>query len=623
MSDIIKHECGIVQIRLFKPLAYYKEKYGTAAYGLNKLYLMMEKQHNRGQEGAGVACIKLEAQPGEEYIFRERAEGSGAITEIFARVNKTVSEAMTGDTIDESMPFIGQFYMGHLRYSTTGRSGISYVHPFLRRNNWRCRNLCLAGNFNLTNVNEIFNHIVAQGQHPRNNADTFIMLEQLGCLLDEQCEQLYKRFSAEGYGAQELNDKVEEHLNLETILGKASDIWDGGYVITGVTGSGDSFAMRDKCGIRSAHYYIDDEIAVVASERAVIQTAMNVSTDMVKELLPGQAIIIKRSGEVKIAQIHEPHNPRPCSFERIYFSRGSDADIYRERKLLGRLLVDAILREVDYDIDNTVFSFIPNTAEVAYYGMMEGLNDYLNDLKLSKIFALGQNVTRERLRSIISHTVRTEKLAIKDIKLRTFIAEGNRRNDLATHVYDITYDSIVPNKDNIVVIDDSIVRGTTLKLSIIKILSRLNPKKIVVISSSPQVRYPDCYGIDMSHMEEFIAFNAAIELLRRDCREDVIDSVYEKCKSALDNGKTDMPNCVKEIYDSYSYDEISRQIAKMVTPEDCPCPVSVVYQTIEDLDKACPANNGDWYFSGDYPTPGGNRLVNMAFVSYYERFVKK
>ena len=623
MSDIIKHECGIVQIRLFKPLSYYKEKYGTAAYGLNKLYLMMEKQHNRGQEGAGIACIKLEAKAGEEYIFRERAEGSGAIAEVFAAVNKAVSAAMTSDTIDGSLPFMGQFYMGHLRYSTTGRSGISYVHPFLRRNNWRCRNLCLAGNFNLTNVDDILDSIVAEGQHPRKNADTFIMLEQLGCLLDEQCERLYRKFSDEGYSAQALNDKVEEYLDLESILSKASDTWDGGYVITGVTGSGDSFALRDKWGIRSAHYYIDDEIAVVASERAVIQTAMNVPTDKVRELLPGQALIIKRNGEVKLSRIHEPHNPRPCSFERIYFSRGSDADIYRERKLLGRLLVDSILREVDYDMDNTVFSFIPNTAEVAYYGMMEGLNDYLNDLKLSKIFALGENVTREQLRSIISRTVRTEKLAIKDIKLRTFIAEGNRRNDLATHVYDITYDSIASGRDNIVVIDDSIVRGTTLKMSIIKILSRLNPKKIVVVSSSPQVRYPDCYGIDMSHMEEFIAFNAAIELLKRDCREDVIDGVYEKCKEALARGGADMPNCVKEIYDSYSYDEISRQIAKMVTPDGCPCQVSVVYQTIEDLNKACPANNGDWYFSGNYPTPGGNRLVNKSFVSYYERFVEK
>ncbi len=622
MSDTIKHECGIVQIRLFKPLAYYREKYGSVTYGLNKLYLMMEKQHNRGQEGAGIACVKLEARPGEEYIFRERAEGSGAIAEVFGRVNKAVGASMTADGIDEKAPFIGQSYLGHLRYSTTGRSGISYVHPFLRRNNWRSRNLCLAGNFNLTNVDEILDYIVAQGQHPRNNADTFIMLEQLGCLLDEQCEELYKRFSAQGLHGSELNDAVERYMDLESILRTASNLWDGGYVITGVTGSGDSFALRDKCGIRSAHYYVDDEIAVVASERAVIQTAMNVSTEQVHELEPGQAIIIKRDGEVRLSKIHEPVNPRPCSFERIYFSRGSDADIYRERKLLGRLLVEPILQEVDHDIDNTVFSFIPNTAEVAYYGMMEGLNDYLNDLKLNRILALGGDITRERLQSIISHTVRTEKLAIKDIKLRTFIAEGNRRNDLATHVYDITYDTIVPFKDNIVVIDDSIVRGTTLRQSIVKILSRLNPKKIVVVSSSPQVRYPDCYGIDMSHMEEFIAFNAAIELLKRDGRQDVIDGVYRKCKQALSGPTQSMPNCVKEIYDAYSYDEISRQIARMVTPEDCKCQVSVVYQTIEGLNKACAANNGDWYFSGDYPTPGGNRLVNRAFVSYYERFIR-
>ena len=623
MSETIKHECGIVQIRLRKPLAYYKEKYGTFSWGLSKLYLMMEKQHNRGQEGAGIAAIKLEARPGTEYIFRERAGGSGAISEIFDRVNGAIAAGHRDGIADEELPYIAQFYIGHLRYSTTGRSGLQYVHPFLRRNNWRARNLCLAGNFNLTNVETVFNHIVSEGQHPRNNSDTFIMLEQLGSMLDAQCEKLYNQAQADGCVGQALNDRVEEGLDWASILREASKLWDGGYVITGATGSGDSFTFRDKWGIRSAHYYMDEEVIVVASERAVIQTALNLPTESVRELKPGEALLIRRNGEVVLEQINEPCNPRPCSFERIYFSRGSDAAIYRERKRLGALLVDSILREVDYDIDHTVFSFIPNTAEVAYYGMMEGLDRYLDEIKLERLQALGPDAGTERIREILAHKVRTEKLAIKDIKLRTFISEGEKRNDLAAHVYDITYDTIEKGVDNIVVIDDSIVRGTTLRQSIVKILSRLQPRKIVIVSSSPQVRYPDCYGIDMSRMEEFIAFHAAINLLKKAGRSEMIDRVYEKCVASHEQSDSEVQNYVKEIYEGFTYDELTAEISRLVTPEGCPCPVSLVYQTVEKLREACRGNEGDWYFSGDYPTPGGTRIVNRAFENYYLKFVKK
>jgi amidophosphoribosyltransferase len=619
MSEKIKHECGIVQIRLLKPLAYYAEKYGTSSYALSKLYLMMEKQHNRGQEGAGIAVVKIDSPVASEYIYRERALGSGAITEIFSNVNRARREKVCG----ESTPFDGELLMGHLRYSTTGRSGLSYVHPFLRRNNWKCRNLCLAGNFNLTNVPELMSSIVAEGQHPRHNADTFIILEQLGNMLDRQCEELYTRFGAEGYTGQQLNDRVEELVDIEAILKKASQTWDGGYVITGATGSGESFAIRDPWGIRSAHYYKDDEIVVVASERAVIQTVMNVTTDQVRVIAPGEALIIRKNGEVATCQINEPINPRPCSFERIYFSRGSDADIYKERKMLGRLLVGDILREVDHDIDHTVFSFIPNTAEVAWYGMMEGLERYVDEQKVTRLTALGADATPEQIAEIVGHKVRTEKLAIKDIKLRTFIEGGDRRNELATHVYDITYDTITPHVDNIVVIDDSIVRGTTLRQSIVKILSRLNPKKIVIVSSSPQVRYPDCYGIDMSRMEEFIAFHAAVSLIVDAGKWNIIDEVYAKCRASLDGTADPLVNHVKEIYAASTYDEVSRRIAEMVTPEGCECPVAVVYQTVEKLGEACPTNNGDWYFSGNYPTPGGVRVVNRSFVNWYETIWKK
>lgn len=626
----IKHECGIAMVRLLKPLSYYVEKYGSYTYGLDKLYLLMEKQHNRGQEGAGVGCVKLEAKPGEEYIFRERAMGSGAIKDVFASIQssitsfKTENPALSAD--HSAYPFIGQSYLGHLRYSTTGRSGISYVHPFLRRNNWKSRNVCLAGNFNLTNVDEVFNFLVRKGQHPRHNADTFILLEQLGFLLDEEVERLYQKYSGFGYSGQELNEQIESNLKIDTILSEAGKMWDGGFVICGLIGSGDMFTLRDPWGIRPAFYYADDEVVVVASERPVIQTAFNLKTDNVKELLPGQGIIISRSGEFSIQQIIAPKENRACSFERIYFSRGSDFDIYRERKMLGRQLVPSILDAVDQDLENTVFSYIPNTAEVAYYGMVDGLENHLNQEKITKIKACNGSLNEENLQSILSQKVRFEKIAIKDIKLRTFIAEGDARNDLATHVYDITYGSIVPEQDNVVVIDDSIVRGTTLKQSIIRMLDRLSPKKIVVVSSSPQIRFPDCYGIDMSRMGEFIAFNAAMELLKERKMEHVIREVYDKCKAQIHLPKEQIINYVKEIYAPFTQQEISDKIAQMVTAPDVKAEVKIVYQTIDDLHKSCPDHPGDWYFSGDYPTPGGNRLVNFAFINYIEgtnkRFVE-
>ena len=623
MSEALKHECGIALVRLRKPISFYTEKYGTPLYGMNKLYLLMEKQHNRGQEGAGLACIKLAAQPGNEYIFRERALGSGAIGECFAAANKAIAEGRAAGLADEDMPYVGECYVGHLRYSTAGRSGMSYVHPFLRRNNWRSRNIVLAGNFSLTNTEELMVHVVKQGQHPRQDADMFLMLEQLGYMLDEQVEELQHRFMAEGYTGSELIDKIEDELNIQKIMREASSLWDGGFVIEGATGTGDCFVLRDKWGIRSAFYYIDEEVVIVASERPVIQTAMNLTTDQVKELQPGEGLFIKRNGEVSVEQILEPAEKlSPCSFERIYFSRGSDSDIYRERKKLGRLLCDQILKEVDYDIDHLVLSFIPNTAEVAYYGMVEGMNNYMNRQKVEQIEALGANPQAEQIEAILDRSVRTEKLAIKDIKLRTFITEGSSRNDLAAHVYDITYDTITPGVDSIAVIDDSIVRGTTLKQSIIKILSRLNPKKIIIVSSSPQVRYPDYYGIDMSRMSEFIAFHAAVALLRERGMEQLLHDTYNKCLEQAKLPVTEMVNCVKDIYAPFTDDEITAQITKMLTPEDCTVPVSIVYQSIEGLHEACPNNKGDWYFSGDFPTAGGNRLVNAAYVAYYDKYVK-
>lgn len=620
MSDSIKHECGIAMVRLLKPLDFYRQKYGDALWGLNKLYLLMEKQHNRGQEGAGVATVKLNAQPGEEYIFRERAEGTGAIQDVFSAVNKAMSDyrKTAPEAATEDLPFAGEMYMGHLRYSTTGRSGVSYLHPFLRRNNWRSRNLSLAGNFNLTNVDEILAYIVDRGQHPRHNADTFIILEQLGYLLDYEVEHLYRRFKEKGLSGQAMNEAIEENIDIENILREASRLWDGGYVITGLVGSGDMFAFRDPQGIRPAFWYANDEVIVVASERPVIQTVFDLTVGDVRELLPGQSMVVKRNGQMKLSQIHKAAQITPCSFERIYFSRGSDCDIYRERKELGRLLTGTILKSVGYDIEHTIFSFIPNTAEIAYYGMMQGLEAWLDQQKSEMICAKKEQLSCGQIREILSKQIRTEKLAIKDIKLRTFIAEGNSRNDLAAHVYDTTYGTVEQGVDSIVVIDDSIVRGTTLRQSILKILCRQKPRKIVIVSSSPQIRYPDCYGIDMSRMGEFIAFHAAIVLLKRQGKKGLIDEVYHKSKEQIGLPKDKVVNYVKEIYAPFTDEEISAEIARMITPQDCPSEIAVVYQTIDNLHQACPEHRGDWYFSGDYPTPGGNRLVNKAFVDWYE-----
>ena len=588
----LKHECGVAMIRLLKPLEYYEKKYGTWMYGLNKLYLLMEKQHNRGQEGAGLACVKLEANAGEEYMFRERALGSGAITEIFDIVHSNFRDLTTEQLLHDAdyakkyLPFAGEVYMGHLRYSTTGKSGLSYVHPFLRRNNWRVKNLALCGNFNLTNVDEIFAKITAMGQHPRKYADTYIMLEQVGHRLDREVERLFGIAEANGLSGMDITHYIEDHIELANVLRTSSKEWDGGYVICGLTGSGESFAIRDPWGIRTAFWYQDEEVAVLASERPVIQTVFNVPMESIKEMQPGQAVIFTKGGKMRAIQINKPCEAKPCSFERIYFSRGSDADIYKERKQLGKELVPSILRAIGNDIDHTVFSFIPNTAEVAYCGMMQGLNEYLNELKAKQIADLGHKPTKEELEHILSRRIRSEKVAIKDIKLRTFIAEGNTRNDLAAHVYDITYGSLVPGQDNLVIIDDSIVRGTTLRQSIIGILDRLGPKKIVIVSSSPQVRYPDYYGIDMSRMSEFIAFRAAIELLREREMRYVIASAYRKSKEQAGLPKEQMVNYVKDIYAPFTDGEIAAKMAELLTPAGTRAKVEIVYQPLEGLHQA-------------------------------------
>ncbi len=605
--ETLKHECGVAMIRLLKPLSFYKEKYGTEHYGLNKLYLLMEKQHNRGQEGAGVACVKLNANPGDEYMFRERAAGTTAITEIF----NNIASMPTGS-------FLGEVYMGHLRYSTTGRSGLDYIHPFLRRNNWRAKNLALCGNFNMTNVDEIFQSIVANGQHPRKYADTHIILEQVGHRLDREIERVYQQCHAEGLTGLDLTHAIEEKVDIANVLKTSTPIWDGGYVMCGLTGSGETFAVRDPWGIRSAFWYQDDEIIVLASERPVIQTVLNVQAEDIHELQPGQALLTNKHGKMRLEQINTPGRKRACSFERIYFSRGSDVDIYRERKMMGEGTVAQILPAIDYDVEHTVFSYIPNTAEVAYHGLLDGMNAYLNEQKVNLIETLGHNPSHEELVRILSMRVRGEKVAIKDIKLRTFIAEGNSRNDLAAHVYDITYGSLVPNVDNLVIIDDSIVRGTTLRQSIIKIMNRLNPKKIIIVSSSPQIRYPDYYGIDMSSVEQFIAFKAAIELLKDRGMYSVVDDVYNKVTKQLEEGVTDdSVNYVKDIYAPFSDQEISHKIVELLTPSEVTVPVEIIFLPVEGLHKACPEHTGDWYFTGDYPTKGGLRMLDRAFIDYY------
>jgi amidophosphoribosyltransferase len=622
MTDIIKHECGIAVIRLLKPLNYYYKKYGTWQYGLDKLYLLMEKQHNRGQEGAGLGAVKLESTPGNEFIYRERAVGSSAISEIFSKVHSSFtafSPEQLNDIefVKKSVPYAAELFIGHLRYSTTGKSGLTYVHPLLRRNNWASRNLALAGNFNMTNVDEMFQQLLEEGQHPRDYADTFVMLESIGHYLDREVQYQYDHVDKSNLNGQEVSHIIEEKLDIPFLLKRASKNWDGGYALCGLIGCGDAFALRDPWGIRSAFYYHDDEVVVIASERPVIQTAFNLKKDDVKELQPGEAIVIKRNGNISLNQIlNKKEKITPCSFERIYFSRGSDYDIYRERKKLGVLLVPEIINAINDDFDNTVFSFIPNTAEVAYYGMLEGLEDHFNHKKAKYILEKGSSLSKEEIDRILSKRVRSEKVAIKDIKLRTFIAQGTSRNDLAAHVYDITYGSLRRGVDNLVIIDDSIVRGTTLKQSIIKILDRLDPKKIIIVSSSPQIRYPDCYGIDMSRMSEFIAFKAAIELLKEHGMQHIIDETYEKSVKQLHRKKEEIVNYVKDIYAPFTDEEISAKIAQMLTSKDIKAEVQIVFQKIEDLHKACPNNKGDWYFSGDYPTPGGNRLVNSAFINY-------
>lgn len=607
-------------IRLRKPLSYYKEKYNTYLYGLNKLYLLMEKQHNRGQEGAGLGCVYMHAKPGEEYIFRERALGSGAISEIFARVKQQISVAQSHGVDEIDHPFVGEVYMGHLRYSTTGRKGISYVHPFLRRNNWRSRNLMLCGNFNMTNVDEIFNDIVSRGQHPRVYSDTAILLEQLGESLDKANSTIYHKYCQQGIDGIELARKIEDNIDMREVLEKPASTWDGGYVICGAIGSGDIFVLRDPHGIRPAFYYCDDEIFVAASERPVLQTALNIPRREVHELDPGAAITVNKAGDVKITQILPQLKNERCSFERIYFSRGSDADIYKERKELGRNLAPQIVKAVNGDLDHTVLSFIPNTAETAYIGMIEGIDSFLQEKKKKEIMALDAKAPDygEQLSKILNKRLRAEKIAIKDIKLRTFIAEGESRNELTAHVYDVTYGQIQNNVDNLVIIDDSIVRGTTLRQSILRILDRLHPKKIVIVSSSPQVRYPDYYGIDMSRMAEFCAFRAAIQLLKEQGKQCIIDSVYRKSKAQEGKPKEEVVNYVTEIYKPFSQEEVSAKIAEMLTDDDINAQVQIIYQSIEGLHKSIPNNPGDWYFSGNYPTPGGNKMVNQAFINWYE-----
>ncbi len=627
MVEALEHDCGIVLIRLKKNLEYYRVNYGSWQYGLNKLYLLMEKQHNRGQDGAGAVCLKMDMPPGRKYLFRYRSNSDNPIQDVFSKINKA-SRKINGRKTDklipdpgwakEHVPFAGELYMGHLRYGTYGKNSIEHVHPVMRENNWRSRNLVLAGNFNMTNTDELFRSLVEIGQTPKDFSDTVTVLENVGHFLDEENEELFRRYKQEGYSNIEISSFIEENLDVANILRRASKRWDGGYVITGMIGHGDAFVMRDPWGIRPAYFYEDDDFVVSASERPVIQTALNVDYDKVQELPPGQALIIKKDGHTSLEQIREVQQVRSCSFERIYFSRGSDADIYAERKRLGELLVPAVLKSIDNDLDNTVFSYIPNTAESAFYGLIKGIEDHMNDEKIKEILSLPAPLDADRLRKIIRRRPRAEKVAIKDIKLRTFIAQDAGRKDMVGHVYDVTYGIVHNFQDNLVVIDDSIVRGTTLRESIIRILDRLHPKKIIVLSSSPQIRYPDCYGIDMAKLSDFIAFRAAIALLKETGREEVINRVYLEAREQDRLPKEEIPNYVKEIYRPFTPEEISGKIAQMLRTSEVHAEVEIVYQTIENLHKACPHNLGDWYFTGDYPTPGGNRVVNRSFVNYIE-----
>ena len=625
MEKNIHEDCGVAMIRLLKPLEYYQEKYGTWMYALNKLYLMMEKQHNRGQEGAGMASVKLDSEPGNEYMFRERAEGKNAVTEIFANVHKHYKDYSQEQLSDVSfaktkLPFAGDLYMGHLRYSTTGKSGLSYVHPFLRRNNWKAKNLCMCGNFNMTNIEDVFEILTEQGQCPRIYSDTNILLELMGHRLDREVERNFVDAQKLGLEKRAITNYIEENVQMSNVLKTTMQHFDGGYVICGLTGSGEMFSIRDPWSIRPAFYYKNDEIVVLASERPVLQTTFDLECDDIQELKPGQALIVNKRGECSLQQILEPKSNSACSFERIYFSRGSDRDIYKERETLGRQLTEPVLKAVDYDTEHTVLSYIPNTAEVAFYGLVHGFKEQIDKKKIEQIASLGSNASPEEVYRIIHQDVRSEKVAWKDIKLRTFITEGNSRNDLASHVYDVTYECIKPYEDNLVIIDDSIVRGTTLKESILRILDRLHPKKIVVVSSAPQIRFPDYYGIDMPHPEEFCVFRAVIELIRERGMEDLLREVYESCKKELAKPKGEtISNAVRAVYKPFTVDEINKKIVEMLRPEGMTTPVELVFQSVEGLHNAIPNHPGDWYFTGNYPTPGGMRLVNEAFVSYYER----
>ena len=626
MSDSIKHECGIALLRLLKPISYYHEKYGTALYGLNKQYLLMEKQHNRGQDGVGLASIKLDQAPGERYISRVRSISNQPIKDIFGRIYANFEEARAADAsifddvnrMSRELPYLGELLLGHLRYGTHGKNSIEACHPFLRQNNWKTRNLVVAGNFNMTNVEELFNQLVELGQHPKEKADTVTVMEKIGHFLDEENDELVARFRAQGVDKLEMQERIGRELDIVRILKRASKYWDGGYAMAGLFGHGDAFVLRDPNGIRPAYFYRDDEVVVVASERTAILTAFNVPIDDIQPIKPGHALIIRKDGSVRMDEILEPQKPAQCSFERIYFSRGNDIAIYNERKKLGELLVPRILESVNLDLENTVFSYIPNTAETAFYGMVKGLEDYLNQYKAEEIAKMGNNIDAERLHWLLQLRPRVEKAAIKDAKLRTFITNDSQRDDLVAHVYDTTYGILEPGRDNLVVIDDSIVRGTTLKQSIITILSRLKPKKIVIVSSAPQIRYPDCYGIDMSRMGEFVAFRAAISLLEERGQWNLINDVYLLCKSQSKLEPNQMVNHVKKIYDQFTEAELSAKIAQLVTPAGLDVPVEVLFQTIDNLHLAT-AHHGDWYFSGNYPTPGGNRVVNRAFINYIEK----
>ena len=621
MSDTIKHECGIALIRLLKPLDFYKEKYGTAFYGINKMYLMLEKQHNRGQDGAGLASIKLDMQPGERYISRIRSNEAQPVQDIFTRINQRINEGFKANpslkddvTLQKrELPYIGEVIMGHVRYGTFGKNSIENVHPFLRENNWMYRNLIMAGNFNMTNVNELFQNLVRLGQHPKDKTDTVIVMEGIGHFLDDEVEELYRKLKEEGYTKQEASPFIAERLNIERILKRAAKYWDGGYAMEGMIGNGDAFVLRDPAGIRPAFYYQDEEVVVVASERPAIQTVFNVKYENIRELPPGNAIIIKKSGETAIKEILTPKVRKACSFERIYFSRGSDRDIYRERKMLGKLLFPRVAQAINHNLKDTVFAYIPNTAETSYLGLIEEAEQYLNEQK-AKQLAVAE---KSEIPAILSQKVRTEKVAIKDVKLRTFITEDSSRDDLVAHVYDITYGS-VQKGDNLVIIDDSIVRGTTLKKSILSILGRLEPKKIIIVSSAPQIRYPDCYGIDMARLEDLVAFQAALALHKERGTYHIIKKVYEKCLTQVALSDDKVVNYVKEVYDPFTDEEISDKIRDLLLPKDLASEVEVIFQTVDNLHKACPENLGDWYFTGDYPTDGGNRVVNRAFINFYE-----